>query len=88
MVEYIYLQSDEQMPKMANHEAWLVIEAASDGRFFGSGYGFKPSGEGVFYASLAESDLTFEAAIAAATEWARERGVPRIWIQTAPDRRT
>lgn len=48
-------------------------------------YGFKPSGEGVFYASLPENDLTLEAALAAATQWAGERGVPRSWVQTSPE---
>jgi hypothetical protein len=51
MVEYIYLQPDEQMPEMADEDAWLPIEASDNGRFFGSGYGLKASGEGVFYAS-------------------------------------
>jgi hypothetical protein len=55
-----------------------------DGRFFGTGWGRKPSGEGVFYASLAENDASLETAIAAATEWAVERGVSRIWVQTSP----
>ncbi len=84
MVKYIYLQPDEQMPEVADEDAWLIVEASDDGRFFGSGYGFKASGEGVFYASSAESDVTLEAALAAATEWARERGVPTIWVQTSP----
>ena len=52
MVEYIYLKPGEQMPEMADEDAWLVVEASDDDRFFGSGYGFKASGEGVFYASL------------------------------------
>jgi hypothetical protein len=85
MVELIYLPPGERMPELPDDELWLTIEASDDGRFFGSGYGRKLSGEGVFYASLAENDATLEAAIAAATEWAGERGVPRIWVQTTPE---
>ena len=44
MVEYIYLKPGEQMPEMADEDAWLVVEASDDDRFFGSGYGFKVSG--------------------------------------------
>ena len=62
MVEYIYLKPGEQMPEMADEDAWLVVEASDDDRFFGSGYGFKASGEGVFYASLPKSDLSLESA--------------------------
>lgn len=84
MVDYIYLQPGEQMPEVTDEDAWLIIEASDDGRFFGTGYGFKPSGEGVFYASLPESDITLVAALAAATKWGEDRGVPRIWVQTTP----
>ncbi|WP_121114474.1 hypothetical protein [Croceibacterium ferulae] len=84
MVEYHHLHPGEQMPEVADDDPWLIIEASDDGRFFGSGYGFKTSGKGVFYASLPESDVSLEAALAAATEWARERGVPQIWVQTSP----
>ncbi len=85
MVEVIYLQPGQLMPDPPQDEPWLTVEASDDGRFFGTGHGFNPSGEDVFYASLPESDVTLEAALAAATEWAAERGVPRIWVQTAPD---
>ncbi len=85
MVEVIYLRPGDQIPDLPEDEPWLTVEASDDGRFFGTGYGFKPSGEGVFYASLPESDVTLEAALAAATAWAAERGVPRIWVQTARD---
>jgi hypothetical protein len=85
MVELIYLQPGEQMPELSEDEPWLTAEASDDGRFFGTGCGFKPSGESVFYASLPESDVTLEAALAAAKGWAQERGVPRIWVQTSPD---
>jgi hypothetical protein len=86
MVEHIYLQPGEQMPEMANEDAWLIVEASDDGRFFGSGYGFKASGEGVFYVSLPDSDVSLEAALAAAAAWAADRGVPRIWVQASPER--
>jgi hypothetical protein len=84
MVDVIHLKPGEKMPQAADDEPWLIIEASDDGRFFGSGWGHKPSGDGVFYASLAEDDLSLEAALSAATKWARERGVPRIWVQTTP----
>jgi hypothetical protein len=85
MVEHIYLQPGEQMPEMADDDAWLIVEASDDGRFFGSGCGVKASGEEVFYASRQENDLSLEAALAAATEWAEERGVARIWVQATPE---
>ena len=85
MIDVIYLRPGEQMPDVPENEPWLTVERSDDGRFFGTGYGIKPSGEGVFYASLPESDVTLEAALAAATEWAASRGVPRIWVQTGPD---
>jgi hypothetical protein len=82
MVKLIYLTPGERMPELPDHEPWLTVEASDDGRFFGSGYGLSQSGEGVFYVSSAESDLSLEAATAAARDWASERGVPRIWVQT------
>jgi hypothetical protein len=85
MVGYIYLQADEQMPEMADEDAWLLIEASDDGRYFGTGYGFKASGEGVFYASRPENDTTLNGALAAAKEWAESRGVPSIWVQLSPN---
>jgi hypothetical protein len=85
MVELIYLPPGERMPALPDDEPWLTVEASDDGRFFGTGYGFKLSGECVFYASLAESDVNLEAALAAAKEWAGERSVSRIWVQTNPD---
>jgi hypothetical protein len=84
MVDVVYLSPGEQMPEAADDEPWLTVEASDDGRFFGSGWGRKPSGEGVFYVSLAENDGSLEAALAAATEWANERGVARIWVQRTP----
>ena len=38
MVEYIYLKPGEQMPEMADEDAWLVVEASDDDRFFGHCY--------------------------------------------------
>ena len=84
MVELVYLSPGEQMPEAPDGEPWLTVEASDDGRFFGSGWGRKSSGESVFYVSLAENDASLESAIAAATEWAVERGVSRIWVQAAP----
>jgi hypothetical protein len=84
MVELVYLSPGEQMPEAAGDEPWLLVEASGDGRFFGSGYGFNASGEGVFYGSLAENDVSLDAALGAASEWAADQGVPCIWVQTTP----
>ena len=72
------------MPEVPDDEQWLAVEADDDGRFFGSGWGRKPSGESAFYVSLAENDATLEAAVSAAAEWAVERGISRIWVQATP----
>jgi len=72
------------MPELPEDEPYLTVEASDDGRFFGSGWGYKPSREIVFYMSLPESDISLKAALAAATEWAGQRGVSRIWVQTTP----
>lgn len=85
MVELVHLAPGEQLPTLPNEEPWLIVEASDDGRFYGTGYGRKPSGEDVFYISSAENDEILETAIAAATTWAEKRSVPRIWIQTTPD---
>ena len=85
MVEIIHLAAGEQMPEMADHEPWLIVEASDDGRFFGTGSAFKPTGESVFYASLAESDISLKGAIGAARKWAIKYSVPRIWVQATPD---
>ena len=84
MVELVYLPPGEEMPEVADDEPWLIVEASDDGRFFGSGWGRKPSGEGVFYASSSEDDISLEAALSAAIKWAGERGVTCIWVQTTP----
>lgn len=84
MVELVYLRPGEEMPKVADDQPWLIVEASDDGRFFGTGWGRKLSGEGVFYVSLAEDDASLEEALGAATKWAGERGVIRIWVQTSP----
>ena len=85
MVEVVHLEPDEQMPELPDDEPYLLVEASDDGRFFGSGWGHRPSGEVVFYMSAAESDVSLEAALAAAREWAAQRGVSRVWVQaTAP----
>jgi hypothetical protein len=84
MVDVVHLSPGEEMPEAGGDEPWLIVEASDDGRFFGTGWGRKPSGQGVFYASLPEDDVSLEAALAAATKWASERGVDRIWVQSAP----
>lgn len=84
MIETVYLSPGELMPQATDDEPWLIVEASDDGQFFGSGWGRKPSGEGVFYASLPEDDVSLEAALNAATKWAGGRGVMRIWVQATP----
>ena len=85
MVEIVQLAAGEQMPAMPDEEPWLTVEASDDGRFFGTGSAYKPTGEAVFYRSLAEDDASLEAALGAATEWAVKYGVRRIWVQATPD---
>jgi hypothetical protein len=85
MVDLVYMAPGEQLPTLPDEEPWLSVEASDDGRFFGTGYGRMPSGEGAFYISLAEKDGSLEKAIVAATAWAEEWGVLRIWVQTTPD---
>ena len=85
MVELIHAAPGEKMPILSEQETWIVVEASGDGQFFGTGYGKKADGEDVFYISLTENDGSLKAAIAAATMWAEQRGVPRIWVQTTPD---
>ncbi len=85
MVEVVQLAAGERMPQMPDEEPWLTVEASDDGRFFGTGSAYKPTGESVFYASLAEDDVSLEAALAAAREWAVKYGVRRIWVQAIPD---
>ncbi len=84
MVELTYLLPGVDMPDLGEEEPWLLVEASDDGRFFGTGCGRMPSGDAVFYASLPDSDVTLEAALTAAVDWAAERGVGRIWVQTTP----
>ena len=84
MVDVIYLRPGEEVPEVPDDEPWLTVEASDDGRFFGSGWSRKPSGENAFYRSQSDDDVTLDAAIAAATKWAEERGVSRIWVQTTP----
>ena len=84
MAAIIYFSSGEQMPDRADDEPWLIVEASDDGRFFGTGSAWKPSGEWVGYSSLAENDGTLSDALAAAQRWAKKYSVPTIWIQTTP----
>jgi hypothetical protein len=84
MVELVYLAAGKQMPELSGDEPWLTVEASDDGRFFGTGWGRTPSGDTVFYASLPHEDESLEAALAAAKQWASERGVPRIWVRITP----
>lgn len=84
MTAIIYLSPGEQIPERGENEPWLTVEASDDGRFFGTGSGWKPSGEWVGYGSLAENDISLAAALAAAEQWAAKHGVHTIWVQTTP----
>jgi hypothetical protein len=84
MAEVIYLAAGEEMPDQGDDRPWLIVEASDDGRFFGTGASWKPSGEWVGYRSLAEDDVSLEAALTAAHEWAAHYSVPTIWVQEAP----
>lgn len=84
MISVVYLSPGEDMPDHGDNMRWLRIEASDDGRFFGSGGSFKANGDWVGYGSLAEDDVSLEAALAAAQQWAAKYDVPTIWIQLAP----
>jgi len=84
MAEVVYLKPDEQMPDLGDDQRWLIVDASDDGRFFGTGGSWKPSGEAVMYASLAEDDISLGRALAAAQAWAERYQVPTIWVQLTP----
>ncbi len=84
MTQIIYLTPGEAMPVVADGEPWLFVEAADDGRFFGSGAAWKQTGEWVGYGSLIEDDRSLATAIAAAERWAARYSVPTIWVQAIP----
>ena len=84
MIELIYLQPGEEMPEMSDDEPWLIVEASDDGRFFGTGWARPLTGEDVFFVSLPEDDVSLDAAVAAARNWADERAISTVWVQTTP----
>jgi hypothetical protein len=84
MPEIIHVEAGQPMPDFGDDELWITVEASDDGRFFGTGWSRKAAGNGVFYISLPESDGSLGAAVEAATRWAVEYHVPRIWVQAAP----
>jgi hypothetical protein len=84
MAELIYLSPGAHMPELGDDEPWLIVEASDNGRFFGSGAAWKPSGEWVGYRSLSEDDGSLADALAAAERWAAQYGVNTIWVQTTP----
>lgn len=71
------------MPNVDDGDRWLIIEA-DDGKFYGSGSSWKPTGEWVGYGSLAEDDVSLEAALAAAEKWAAKYDVLTVWVQLSP----
>ncbi|WP_242181605.1 hypothetical protein [Sphingomonas sp. CARO-RG-8B-R24-01] len=84
MAAIIYLSPGEQMPACGDEEPWLMVEASGDGRFFGSGAAWKPSGEWVGYGSLPKDDGALADALTAAEQWADQYSVSTIWVQTNP----
>ncbi len=83
MAEVVYLAPAEAMPDVGDCGRWLSVLAV-DGMFYGSGGSWKPTGEWVGYGSLAEDDVSLEAALAAAEKWAAKHDVPIIWVQLKP----
>jgi hypothetical protein len=81
MANTIYLSADQKMPDFGDDQRWILIHHSGDGRFFGSGASWKSTGEWVGYRSLAEDDVSLEAALSAAQEWANKYDVPTIWIE-------
>ena len=79
----VYLAPKEAMPDVGNEGRWLIVEAL-DNKFYGTGGSWKATGEWVGYGSLAEDDISLEAALAAAEEWAINYDVPIIWVQLSP----
>jgi len=84
MATTIFLSPGEQMPDRRNDGPWLLLEASDDGRFFGTGAAWTPSGEWVGYGSLSEDDGTLADALATAERWAAKYGVAAIWVQATP----
>jgi hypothetical protein len=84
LAEVVYLLPGVEMPDAGDGKPWLIIEAATSGLFYGSGGSYRPNGEWVGYASLAEDDVSLERALAAAERWATKYQVPTIWIQLQP----
>lgn len=85
MVEIFHLKPGDELPNFSDDQSWLILEAAEDGCFFGTGRGRKQSGETVFYVSLPEDDASFDLALKAAKNWAVEHKVPCIWVQGSFD---
>jgi hypothetical protein len=65
-------------------DCWICVEADSNGSFYGTGCGRGDDGQTVFYVSLPENDVSLEAAVAAAAEWAERRGVEVVHVQPVP----
>jgi hypothetical protein len=84
VAEVVYLTKGEVMPDEGDNMRWLLIHHSGDGRFFGSGFSWKESGERVGYRSLSEDDVSLEAALSAAQSWATQYKVPKIWVE-APE---
>ena len=84
MVEVVNLAPSEDMPDVGDDKPWLIVEATSEGLFYGSGASWKPNGEWVGYRSLTEDDVSLEATLKAAQEWAGKYGVPTMWVQVTP----
>jgi hypothetical protein len=81
MADVVYLNAGEVMPDPGDDAPWLTVEVASDGLFYGTGASTRPTGEGVYYRSLPEDDVSLDAALKAAQVWAARFNVPTIWVQ-------
>ena len=77
MVDIVYLAPKEAMPEVGDESRWLIVEAY-DGKFYGTGGSWKATGEWVGYGSLAEDDISLEAALTAAEKWAVKYDVPTV----------
>lgn len=84
MATIVHLSPGEEMPNEGEDKPWLLIHHSGDGRYFGSGASWRETGEWVGYRSLPEDDVSLEAAIDAAQQWADRYGVTTIWIE-APE---
>jgi len=83
MASVVYLEVGNELPDFGDDQPWITIHPSGDGRFFGTGSSWKPTGEWVGYISLAEDDVALEKALEAAQQWATKYHVPTIWVEAS-----